>query len=381
MIPAQKIDLVIPVYNEEANLPVLFERLRTDLAALPCAWRAILVDDGSRDRSWALIAEAARQDPRFHGVRLGRNYGQHAAIFAGFSRCDADAVVTLDADLQNPPAEIPKLVAKFNEGYDVIGGWRQKREDNSLRRTASLWMNRIVSRATGVQLRDYGCMLRLYSMDVVRLMRECGETSSFIPALAHCFTDRMVEIPVEHAERNEGQSRYSLLKLVELLLDLLTGFSMLPLRMMSGIGLILALCGIAFGMLLLILRLFFGPEWAVGGVFTLFAILFFFIGGQFVAFGTLGEYIGRIYDEVRRSRRFCAPHENSIACLSRDRLRGTRVSQTGRRRDKGCLYARRRPGGECLVRFCGTARERLWVSRLYARPNQRPRMGRSHPRL
>jgi len=309
MTPDQKIDLVIPVYNEDANLPILFERLQTDLATMPCGWRAILVDDGSRDRSWALIAEAARQDPRFHGVRLGRNYGQHAAIFAGFSRCDADAVVTLDADLQNPPAEIPKLVTKFNEGYDVVGGWRQKREDNFLRRNASLWMNRIVSRATGVQLRDYGCMLRLYSMDVVRLMRECGETSSFIPALAHCFTDRMVEIPVEHAERNEGRSRYSLLKLVELLLDLLTGFSMLPLRILSGIGLILALCGIAFGMLLLILRLLFGPEWAVGGVFTLFAILFFFIGGQFVAFGTLGEYIGRIYDEVRRRPQFVVREE------------------------------------------------------------------------
>lgn len=309
MMRAQKIDLVIPVYNEEANLPVLFERLRTDLASLSCAWRVILVDDGSRDRSWELIASAARQDPRFHGVRLGRNYGQHAAIFAGFSRCDADAVVTLDADLQNPPAEIPKLVAKFNEGHDVVGGWRQEREDSALRRAASLGMNRIVSRATGVRLRDYGCMLRLYSMDVVRLMRECGETSSFIPALANCFTDRMVEIPVEHAERNEGKSRYSLLKLIELLLDLLTGFSMLPLRVLSVIGLVLAGCGIAFGLLLLILRLLFGPEWAEGGVFTLFAILFFFVGGQFVAFGTLGEYIGRIYDEVRRRPQFVVREE------------------------------------------------------------------------
>jgi undecaprenyl-phosphate 4-deoxy-4-formamido-L-arabinose transferase len=213
----KKVDLVIPVYNEEVNLPRLFDRLRADLASLSCAWRVIFVDDGSHDRSWELISAAARQDQRFHGVRLGRNYGQHAAIFAGFSRCEADAVVTLDADLQNPPAEIPKLIAKFNEGYDVVGGWRRRREDNALRRTASLWMNRLVSRATGVSLRDYGCMLRIYSMDVVRAMRSCGETSSFIPALAHCFTDRMVEIPVGHAERKEGKSRYSLLKLVDLL--------------------------------------------------------------------------------------------------------------------------------------------------------------------
>ncbi len=309
MNPAQKVDLVIPVYNEQANLPRLFERLRTDLASLSCSWRVILVDDGSRDHSWELISEAARQDARFHGVRLGRNYGQHAAIFAGFSRCDADAVVTLDADLQNPPSEIPKLVAKFNEGYDVVGGWRQKREDSALRRKASLWMNRLVSRATGVSLHDYGCMLRLYSMDVVQLMRECGETSSFIPALANCFTDRMVEIAVQHAERNEGRSRYSLLKLVDLMLDLLTGFSMLPLRVLSAIGLVLAGSGIGFGLFLLAARLLLGSQWAVEGVFTLFAVLFFFIGGQFVAFGTLGEYIGRIYDEVRRRPQFVVRQE------------------------------------------------------------------------
>jgi undecaprenyl-phosphate 4-deoxy-4-formamido-L-arabinose transferase len=309
MNQVQKVDLVIPVYNEEANLPVLFDRLRKGLGALPCAWRAIFVDDGSRDRSWDLIAGAAREEPRFQGVRLARNYGQHAAIFAGFSRCEADAVVTLDADLQNPPEEIPKLLAKFAEGYDVVGGWRREREDSALRRTASRLMNRLVSLATGVPLRDYGCMLRLYGMNVVRLMRNSGEVSSFIPALAHCFTNRMVEIPVEHAERLEGRSRYSYLKLVGLLLDLLTGFSMFPLRLLSIIGLGLAACGIAFGFVLLALRLWFGPEWAVGGVFTLFAIMFFFIGGQFVAFGTLGEYIGRIYNEVRKRPQFVVRQE------------------------------------------------------------------------
>ena len=304
MSRAGKVDLVIPVYNEQGNLPALFERLRADLASLSCAWRVILVDDGSRDRSWSLIAEAARQDPRFTGLRLSRNYGQHAAIFAGFARCEADAVVTLDADLQNPPAEIPKLIDKFNEGYDVVGGWRQKRDDPGFRRLASALMNRLVSRATGVHLRDYGCMLRLYSIEVVKHMRNCGEVSSFIPALAHCFTDRMVEIPVAHAERQAGRSRYSFVKLLGLLLDLLTGFSMLPLRVLSLIGLILAVCGMGFGLLLFALRLFHGPAWAAEGVFTLFAILFFFIGGQFVAFGVLGEYIGRIYNEVRRRPQF-----------------------------------------------------------------------------
>jgi undecaprenyl-phosphate 4-deoxy-4-formamido-L-arabinose transferase len=304
MSQAKKVDFVIPVYNEEANLPILFDRLRTDLASLSCSWRVILVDDGSRDRSWSLIADAARQDPRFTGLRLSRNYGQHAAIFAGFSRCDADAVITLDADLQNPPAEIPKLIDKFNEGYDVVGGWRQERDDPAFRKLASALMNRLVSRATGVHLRDYGCMLRLYSMQVVNHMRHCGEVSSFIPALAHCFTDRTVEIPVAHAERQAGRSRYSFVKLLGLLLDLLTGFSMLPLRLLSLIGLILAVCGIGFGILLFVLRLLLGSAWAEEGVFTLFAILFVFIGGQFVAFGALGEYIGRIYNEVRRRPQF-----------------------------------------------------------------------------
>ena len=306
---ANKIDLVIPVYNEEANLPLLFKRLTEDLASLPCNWRVILVDDGSRDRSWELITETVKRDPRFYGLRLSRNYGQHAAIFAGFSRCDADAVVTLDADLQNPPAEIPKLVAKFNEGFDAVGGWRRTREDSYLRRASSFFMNRIVSFATGVSLHDYGCMLRLYSMDVVRLMSNSGEISSFIPALAQFYTHRSVEVPVEHAERNEGKSRYSFSKLIGLLLDLLTGFSMMPLRTLSVVGLVLAGCGMAFGLLLLGLRLIYGPEWAVGGVFTLFAVLFFFVGAQFLAFGTLGEYIGRIYNEVRGRPQFVVHEE------------------------------------------------------------------------
>jgi undecaprenyl-phosphate 4-deoxy-4-formamido-L-arabinose transferase len=312
MEQTQKLDLVIPVYNEEANLPQLLRRLREDLAALNCAWRVIFVDDGSRDRSWDLIAEAARQDSRIHGVRLSRNYGQHAAIFAGFSRCEADAVATLDADLQNPPGEIAKLLAKFNEGFEVVGGWRRAREDRFVRRGASFLMNRLVSLATGVALRDYGCMLRLYSMEVVRLMRNCGETSSFIPALAHCFTDRTVEIPVAHAERYEGRSRYSLFKLAGLFLDLLTGFSLLPLRGLSVVGLLLAGSGVAFGMLLLALRFYHGAEWAGGGVFTLFAVLFFFVGCQFIAFGTLGEYVGRIYNEVRRRPQFVVREETAL---------------------------------------------------------------------
>lgn len=300
MSEIRSVDLVIPVYNEEKNLPGLFDQLRRDLASFGIRWRVIFVDDGSKDRSWELLSAEAVRDDRILAMRLGRNYGQHRAIFAGFGRCEADAVVTLDADLQNPPSEIPRLVEELEKGFDVVGGWRQLRHDSWLRRLASHWMNRLVSRATGVRLRDYGCMLRAYRIDVVRMMRDSGEISSYIPALAHCFTDRMTEIPVTHAERASGRSRYSFLKLVGLLLDLLTGFSMFPLRALSTFGVAMAGLGAAFGVFLVGMRIALGSSWAAEGVFTLFAVLFFFVGAQFLAFGLLGEYVGRIYNEVRR---------------------------------------------------------------------------------
>jgi undecaprenyl-phosphate 4-deoxy-4-formamido-L-arabinose transferase len=300
MSEIRSVDLVIPLYDEEDTLPGLIERLRSELAGLSIPWRAILVDDGSRDRSWQIVSTAAADDPRIHGIRLARNCGQHAAVFAGFSRCEADAVVTLDADLQNPPSEIPRLLACLDTGYDVVGGWRRDRHDSPLRRTASRAMNRLVSRATGVPLRDYGCMLRAYRIDVVRAMRACNEVSSYVPALAHCFTDRIAEIPVAHAERAAGRSRYNLRRLVDLMIDLLTGFSMLPLRLLTLFGFGMAAAGIGFGAFLLLMRFYFGSAWAAEGVFTLFALMFAFVGAQFVALGVLGEYIGRIYDEVRR---------------------------------------------------------------------------------
>jgi undecaprenyl-phosphate 4-deoxy-4-formamido-L-arabinose transferase len=309
MSPIRSLELVIPVYNEEAVLPRLFEQLDADLATLAIPWRAIFVDDGSRDRSWALLEDVARRDARFSAIRLARNFGQHAAVFAGFARCSADAVVTLDADLQNPPAEIPRLVAALDAGADVVGGWRERRRDGPFRRLASRAMNRLVSKATGVALRDYGCMLRAYRIEIVRLMRESNELSSFIPALAHCFTDRVVEIPVSHAERFDGESRYSLFGLFGLLLDLLTGFSMVSLRALAGFGIAMAALGMAMGFVIAVLRVALGSDWAAQGVFTLFSVLFFFVGAQFVALGLLGEYLGRVYDQVRQRPRYVVRSE------------------------------------------------------------------------
>jgi len=211
--------------------------------------------------------------------------------------------VTLDADLQNPPEEIPALLRKIDEGFDVVGGRRVDRRDTAFRRMASWVTNGAMARAIGVDLHDFGCMLRAYRRDVVDGMRSCPERSSFIPALACQFARRPIEIPVEHAERRAGSSKYSILRLLRLQADLVTGFSSIPLRALSVFGIAISALSAAFGAFLFAMRLWRGSEWAAYGVFTLFAVLFFFVGAQFFALGVLGEYVGRIYNEVRRRPR------------------------------------------------------------------------------
>ncbi len=303
------LSIVIPIYNEEENIPVLWERLSKVMAdhfsdpAKP--WEIILTDDGSRDRSLAMLVDIAKTEPRVKVVEFNRNYGQHSAIFGAFSIVAGDVIVTLDADLQNPPEEIPKLVAKIDEGFDVVGGWRQGRMNNdSLFRTLpSKIVNAVTRKTTGVRLNDYGCMLRAYRREIVDAMLQCKERSSFIPALANSFAKRITEVPVAHAERAAGESKYGIWKLINLQFDLLTSFSLLPLQMLSVLGIVIAFLGFILFIGLVAYR-FLHPEGTAQGVFTLFAILFFFVGAQFVAFGLLGEYIGRIYQEVRDRPRF-----------------------------------------------------------------------------
>ncbi len=303
------LSIVIPIYNEEENIPELWKRLSGVLAehfADPAKpWEVILTDDGSRDRSLAMLVDIARAEPRVKVVEFNRNYGQHSAIFGAFAEVRGQIVVTLDADLQNPPEEIPKLVAKVEEGFDVVGGWRQGRQNNDsfFRTMPSKIVNAITRRTTGVKLHDYGCMLRAYSREVVNAMLLCKERSSFIPALANSFAKRITEVPVAHAERSAGTSKYGLWKLINLQFDLLTSFSLLPLQMLSVFGVITAALGFLLFLGLVAYR-FLHPEGTAQGVFTLFAILFFFVGCQFIAFGLLGEYIGRIYQEVRDRPRY-----------------------------------------------------------------------------
>ena len=298
-----KVSAVVPVFNEESNLPEFLRRLLGVLDASRRAYEVILVDDGSRDGSLEILKRAARDRPdRVRVLELSRNFGQHQAILAGFRDVTGDVVVTLDADLQNPPEEIGKLLAKIEEGYDVVGGVRTKRHDSLFRRLASVLVNRLMVAITRMRLSDFGCMLRAYSREVVEEIQECDEASTFVPALAQSFARRPTEIVVAHAPRRAGESAYSLYRLIRLNFDLLSGFSVVPLQVVSLFGTFVALGGIAFGFFLFVRRLIVGAE--VEGVFTLFAILFTVLGIAMLAIGIVGEYVGRIYQQVRGRPRF-----------------------------------------------------------------------------
>jgi undecaprenyl-phosphate 4-deoxy-4-formamido-L-arabinose transferase len=292
------ISVVIPIFNEADNIPLLHQRVSKTLQDMGRSYEVWYVDDGSRDASLDLLRSIGRDDPHVGVIELTRNFGQHAAVLAGFAAAQADIVITLDGDLQNPPEEMPRLVAKIEEGYEVVGGWREERQDPFYRRAASDMINRLTSLTVGVKMNDYGCMLRAYRRSIVQQIIDCDERSSFIPALANSLAKRTAEIEVTHSDRFSGTSKYGLLKLLRLSFDLITGFSLLPIQMMSLAGIVVALAGMGFGTFLLVRRFFVGPE--VEGVFTLFAILFVFIGILILAIGLVGEYVGRIYLEVRR---------------------------------------------------------------------------------
>jgi len=294
------ISLVIPVYNEEVNLSHLLERLRSVMQKMGKSYEIIFVDDGSRDNTLSILKSFLIY-PEVRVVELTRNYGQHAAIFSGFSVVRGDIVITLDADLQNPPEEIPNLVRVMEEGdYDVVGTIRKERKDSFFRTFPSRIINMIARKITKVNMSDWGCMLRAYRRNIVERMVNCHEHSTFIPALATYFSKKVTEIEVVHESRHAGESHYSLRKLINLQFDLVSSFSDFPLKLIMYAGIGMAFLGVSFGIFLGIARLVYGTHWAAQGVFTLFAILFAFVGLQFFALGVMGEYIGRIYREVRK---------------------------------------------------------------------------------
>jgi undecaprenyl-phosphate 4-deoxy-4-formamido-L-arabinose transferase len=299
-----QISVVIPVFNEVKSLPELLARCLAAMRATGRSFELVLVDDGSTDGSSALLAERASRERELVAVLLLRNFGQHAAILAGFERSRGDIVVTLDADLQNPPEEIPKLLAAMDAGYDVVGSVRVPREDGALRRVASNIVNRVVRQTTRVMMHDYGCMLRAYRRAVVDAMLRCPERSTFIPVLANSFARKTTEVEVSHNRRAAGSSKYSVWRLITLQFDMLTSMTTFPIRLLTVLGAVISALGMAFGAFLLVARLIFGSGWAAQGVFTLFAVLFFFVGAQFLALGLVGEYVGRIYVDVRGRPRY-----------------------------------------------------------------------------
>lgn len=298
-----QLSVVIPVYNEEHGLQALFDRLYPALDKLGVSYEIVFVNDGSRDRSAAILREQFQKRPDVTRVVLfNGNFGQHMAIMAGFEQCRGQRVVTLDADLQNPPEDTGLLLAKMDEGHDYVGSIRRQRSDVWWRHVASRAMNRLRERITRIKMTDQGCMFRAYDRHIIDAVNSCKEVNTFIPALAYTFARNPAEVVVGHEERAAGESKYSLYSLIRLNFDLMTGFSLMPLQMFSMLGIAISLLSGFFVVFLMVRRIVHGPE--AEGLFTLFAIAFFLIGITLFGIGLLGEYIGRIYQQVRHRPRY-----------------------------------------------------------------------------
>jgi undecaprenyl-phosphate 4-deoxy-4-formamido-L-arabinose transferase len=297
-----ELSVVVPFYNEAENVASLHTRLVPVLEQTGKSFEIVYVDDGSRDGTTDILRRLQSGDSRVRVIIFNRNYGQHAAVAGGLDRARGDVVVTLDGDLQNPPEEIPKLLQKIDEGYDVVGGWRQQRHDSALRLLSSRAVNRIASRIVGVEMKDYGCMMRAYRRSVVDHLRGGAENSSFMPALANTFAGSVAEVPISHAPRRAGASKYSLLRLLRINFDLITGFSLLPVQIVGIAGAVATAVGAAAALVVCAAWLFSGGPIDRSGIF--FAIVLFFIGVQILGIALIGEYIGRIYIEVRGRPRY-----------------------------------------------------------------------------
>jgi undecaprenyl-phosphate 4-deoxy-4-formamido-L-arabinose transferase len=298
------VSVVIPVYNEEEVLPALFARLYPAMDALGASYEIVFVNDGSVDRSAAMLREQFQKRPDVTRVILfNGNFGQHMAIMAGFEHVHGERIVTLDADLQNPPEEIARLLAQMDEGHDYVGSIRRTRRDVAWRRWASKAMNRVRERITHIRMTDQGCMLRAYSRPIIDAIRASREVSTYIPALAYSFAHNPTEIEVEHEERHAGESKYSLYKLIRLNFDLVTGFSVLPLQVFSLFGILVALLSLVMYVVVIVQRVIEGASgfWVI---WDRDILQFFLIGVVLFGLGLVGEYLGRIYQQVRERPRY-----------------------------------------------------------------------------
>ncbi|HEU5013847.1 MAG TPA: glycosyltransferase family 2 protein [Roseiflexaceae bacterium] len=302
IVPVSFVSVVVPVYNEEESIPTLYQRLTDALSALRHPYEIIAVDDGSRDRSFALLKQLAIDDPHLHVVRFRRNFGQTAAFSAGFDRAQGDVVVTIDADLQNDPSDIGKLLDKMDEGYDVVSGWRARRQDPFInRRLPSMIANGLISRVTGVDLHDYGCSLKAYRTEVLRGIKLYGELHRFIPAIASWQGVAVTEMPVNHSARQFGKSKYGIGRTTRVLLDLLTVRFLLqygtrPMQLFGLLGLLSMFFGLLAGAYLSVLK-FVNGESIGNRPLLLLAVLLIVIGVQFITLGLISELVVRVYYE------------------------------------------------------------------------------------
>jgi len=297
------LSLIIPVYNEEENIPLLFDAIQQALKPIKRSWEVIFVDDGSRDKSLDVLESLARKDPKHvRVVVFRRNFGQTAAITAGIDHSQGEIIVLLDADMQNDPADIPMLLAKLDEGYDLVSGWRKDRKDNFLTRTIpSNLANGLISWVTGVHLHDYGCTLKAYRRDALKGFRLYGEMHRFIPVFAHSVGARITEIPVHHHPRKFGVAKYGLERTVKVILDLFTvkfllDYSHKPMRLFGGAGILLMLVGMADLLYLFIRRMWWNVP-AFSSPLLLVGVMFVILGGQSILMGLIAELLARTYHE------------------------------------------------------------------------------------
>ena len=300
------LSIILPIYNEADNIPYLYDELVSVLESIGHSFEIIAVDDGSRDNSFALLAALHERDPRLRVVRLRRNFGQTAAFSAGFDRATGATILTMDADLQNSPADIPALLEKIDEGYDVVSGWRQNRWKEGIatfltRRIPSATANWLISTVTGVHLHDYGCSLKAYCSDVVREINLYGDLHRFIPAVASHYGVSIAEVPVSYRPRKFGQSKYGLGRTVRVLLDLLTvrfllSYSTRPIHIFGLMGFVSILLGALIGIYLTVIKFAYGASLAERPL-LLFVIMLTTVGVQLVIMGLLGELVVRTYYE------------------------------------------------------------------------------------
>ncbi len=302
-ISSLEISVVVPIFNEEESLEKFFSRLYDVLETLNKSYEIIFINDGSQDRSAELLNNLFKKHKdKIRIIEFNNNYGQYIAIFAGFEHVRGKTIITLDADLQNPPEDIPKLLEKIEQGHDLVGGYREHRQDNWFRTYVSKFVNNMRDKLTGLHMKDHGCMLRAYSRDIIDQVVQTREAFTFVTAMAQKFAKNPLDIPVGHSDRKQGISKYNPYRLIRIGFDLLTGFSLIPLQMFTMLG---AFTSIFSGLLvfyMIMRRIFIGPE--AEGVFTLFAILFFMMSVLITGIGLIGEYVGRAYLSVCNHPRY-----------------------------------------------------------------------------